>query len=45
MIDREAGVAIVLFTQVLPQVDPYVKKLYAELETEVYRIVDARRQE
>ncbi|KAH7319641.1 beta-lactamase, partial [Stachybotrys elegans] len=41
-VDRESGIAAVLFVNVLPHGDPVVKKLYNELETAVYGHVVAK---
>jgi hypothetical protein len=41
-VDRESGIAAVLFVNVLPHGDPVVKKLYNELEVAVYKHIVAK---
>ncbi len=41
-IDREAGLAATLFTQVLPAMDPECLRLLTELEEAVYKLLDEK---
>ena len=38
-IDRQSGVAVTLFTQVMPGDDLLIKQIFTELETALYKIV------
>ena len=42
MLDRETGVACIMFVQILPAIDPATKQLWTELEKEVYKYIAAK---